>query len=139
MADGKELARRVLQDVYAGANVDAADEIYAADFVDHDPGAPEEMRHGPEGVKKQAAMYQSAFEGLQLTIEDQVEQGDKVVTRWTARGTHKGELMGVPPSGNQVTITGITIARVADDRIQEEWSNWDGIGMLEQIGALSGG
>ena len=83
-------------------------------------------------------MYGVAFPDIQMTVEEQVAEGDRVVTRWSAQGTHEGELMGVPASGKQVTVSGITIARLADGKIQEEWSNWDGLGLMEQIGAMPG-
>lgn len=134
--ENKALARRALEDVYSGRNPDAADEIYSPDFVDHDPATPEDMRHGPEGIKQQAAMYQSAFADLKVTVDDQIAEGDRVVTRWVARGKHEGELMGVAPSGQQVEISGITIGRVAEGKVEEEWTSWDGLGMMEQIGAL---
>lgn len=133
--ENKGIARRAFEEVYGNRNPDAADEIYAPDFVDHDPAAPEEMTRGPDGVKQQAAMYSGAFPDIQMTVEEQIAEGDKVVTRWSAQGTHRGELMGVPASGNQVTVSGITIARLADGSIQEEWTNWDGLGLLDQIGA----
>ncbi len=96
------------------------------------------MRRGPEGVKAQAAMYKAAFPDVSMTVEDQVAEGDKVVTRWTAKGTHEGELMGVPATGKSISITGITISRIADGMVEEEWTNWDGLGLMEQIGALGG-
>src|SRR5215210_1633400 len=136
--ENKGIARRAFEEVYGNRNPDAADEIYAPDFVDHDPGTPEEMRRGPDGVKQQATMYGVAFPDIQMTVEEQVVEGDRVVTRWSAQGTHEGQLMGVPASGKQVTVSGITIARLADGKIQEEWSNWDGLGLMEQIGAMPG-
>ena len=136
--ENKRIARRAFEEVYANRNPPAADEIYARDFVDHDPAAPEEMRRGPDGVRGQAAMYAGAFPDIQMTVDDQVTEGDKVVTRWSAQGTHEGELMGIPPSGKRVTVSGITIARVADGKIQEEWTNWDGLGLMQQIGAIAG-
>ncbi|MBA3430548.1 MAG: ester cyclase [Actinobacteria bacterium] len=134
--ENKAIARRAFEDVYANRKPETADQVYSPDFVDHDPATPEEMRRGPEGVKQQAAMYGEAFPDIQMTVEDQLADGDRVVTRWAARGTHQGELMGVPPSGNEVAISGITIARVADGQIQEEWTNWDGLGLMQQIGAV---
>jgi steroid delta-isomerase-like uncharacterized protein len=136
--ENKGIARRAIEEVYGNRYPDAADEIYAPDFVDHDPATPDEMRRGPEGVKQQAAMYGGAFPDIQMAVEDQVAEGDKVVTRWSAQGTRQGELMGLSGSGNQVTVMGITIARVADGKIQEEWTNWDGLGLMEQIGAMPG-
>lgn len=99
--ENKRIARRAVEEVYANRNPDAADEIYAPDFVDNDPATPDEMRHGPDGVKQQAAMYGGAFPDLEMTVEDQVAEGDRVVTRWTGRGTHENEIMGVPASGNR--------------------------------------
>ncbi|MBA2256266.1 MAG: ester cyclase [Thermoleophilaceae bacterium] len=132
--ENKGIAQRAFEEVYGNRDPDVADEIYAPDFVDHDPATPDEMRRGPDGVKQQAAMYGGAFPDIQMTVEDQVAEGDKVVTRWSAHGTH----LGVPGSGNQVTVIGITIARLADGKIQEEWTNWDGLGLMEQIGAMPG-
>jgi steroid delta-isomerase-like uncharacterized protein len=132
----KAIARRTFEEVYSGRNPDAADELYSPDFVDRDPAAPPEMTRGPEGVKQQAAMYKAAFPDLEMTVEDQLAEGDKAVTRWTARGTHEGELMGVPASGTRVTVTGITISRISDGKVEEEWTNWDGLGLMQQIGAI---
>ena len=79
-------------------------------------------------------MIRSAIPDLRITIEDDMAEGDKVVTRWIGQGTHQGELMGVAPTGNQLTFTGITIHRIEDTKIVEEWSNWDALGVMRQIG-----
>jgi steroid delta-isomerase-like uncharacterized protein len=134
--ENKALVRRAVDEIYPHKNPDAADEVYSPDFIDHDTTAPEEMRRGPEGVKQQVAMFAQAFPDLELTLEAQLAEGDLVATRWSARGTHQGELMGIPPSGSQVSVGGITIARIADGKIVEEWTNWDGLGMMQQIGAI---
>ena len=81
-------------------------------------------------------MYRTAFPDLQITVEDQVAEGDKVVTRWTARGTHRGELLGVTPSGNRVEISGISIDRFSGSKFVESWSNYDALGTMQQIGAI---
>lgn len=132
----KAVGRRAIEEIYSASNLEVADEIYAADFVDHDPAAPPEMRQGPEATKQQAQMYRSAFPDLELSVEAQYAEADVVVTRWAARGTHQGELMGVPPSGKTMSISGITIGRIVDGKIQEEWTNWDGLGLMQQIGAM---
>jgi steroid delta-isomerase-like uncharacterized protein len=93
--ENKALARRWAEDIMNQRNLDVVDEIYASDFVAHDPTMPEDIR-GVEGRREFYGMYQSAFPDAEITIEDQVAEGDKVVTRWTGRGTHQGELMGVP-------------------------------------------
>jgi predicted ester cyclase len=71
-----------------------------------------------------------------FTIEDVIAEGDKVVTRWTARGTHKGELQGIPPTGKQVVVTGIVINRLVNGKLEEGWSNFDALGMLQQLGVI---
>jgi steroid delta-isomerase-like uncharacterized protein len=116
-------------------NIDAVDEIYASDFVGHDPAMPEDVR-GVEGAREFYGMYQSAFPDVQITIEEQVAEGDTVATRWTARGTHQGELLGVPPSGNRVEVMGVTISRIEGGKVAEEWDNYDALGMMQGIGAI---
>jgi predicted ester cyclase len=71
-----------------------------------------------------------------MAIEDQIAEGDKVVTRWSTSAVHTGNLMGIPASGKPGMVSGITISRVAGGRIAEEWTNWDQVGMLQQIGAI---
>jgi steroid delta-isomerase-like uncharacterized protein len=134
--ENKGIARRALERIFGKGDHDVADEVYSPDFQDHDPNAPEEMRRGPDGVKQQAAMYREAFPDLEVAVEEQIAEGDLVVTRWAARGTHQGDLMGVPGTGKTVEITGITIGRISGGQIQEEWTHWDGLGMMQQIGAI---
>jgi steroid delta-isomerase-like uncharacterized protein len=132
--DNKALARHWVEILTQG-NFDLAEEIYASDFVAHDPAMPEDVR-GAEGRKEFYSMYRSAFPDAEITIEGQVAEGDKVVTRWTGRGTHQGELMGVPPSGNRVEVAGITISRIEGGKVAEEWDNYDALGKMQQIGAI---
>ena len=68
--------------------------------------------------------------------EDQIAEDDKVVTRWTAVGSHQGELMGIPPTGRRVTVTGITINRIVGGKIMETWNNYDALGQLQQLGVV---
>ena len=132
--ENKALARR-WADIFNQDNLDLVDEIYAPDFVGHDPAMPEDTR-GVEGAREFYSMYRSAFPDTEITVEDQVAEGDKVVTRWTARGTHQGELMGVQPSGNRVKVMGITISRIEGGKIVEEWDIYDALGMMQAIGAV---
>ncbi len=90
----------------------------------------------PNRYAVQRASYRTAFPGNQLTVEDYLAEGDTVVSRWTGRGTHKGDLMGIAPTGKQVTVTGISIQRIANGKIVEEWSNYDMLGMLQQLGVV---
>src|SRR3712207_6111181 len=116
-------------------NLDAVGEIYASDFVGHDPAMPEDVR-GVEGAREFYGMYQSAFPDAEITIEDQVAEGNKVVTRWTGRGSLQGELLSVPPSGNRVEVAGITIGRIEGGKFVEEWDKYVPLGMLQAIGAV---
>jgi steroid delta-isomerase-like uncharacterized protein len=133
----KAIARRWLKDGFEKGNLALANEIFTADHIDHDASAPPGgWPRGPEGAKAIAATYRGAFPDIQFTIEDQIAEGDRVVTRWTARGTNTGELMGMPPTGKKATVTGIDISRVANGKIAETWGNFDALGMLQQIGAI---
>ena len=134
--ENKAIARRALEEVFSGqGNLDAADELFAPDYVGHDPASPEEIR-GPEGVKEFAGMYRNAFPDVQLSVQEQVAEGDMVVTRWVASGTHQGEMMGIAPTGNRVTVAGISVERIVAGKIEETWDNYDALGMLQQIGAI---
>lgn len=129
----KMLARKVFEDIQSQGNLALVDEIVAGDYVGH---TPLDDIHGPEGAKQYDAMLREAFPDLQITVEDQIAEGDKAVTRWTFRGTHKGEFQGMPPTGKQVTMTGITIFRIANSKIVEGWNNPDLLGLLQQLGAI---
>lgn len=132
--ENKAISRRADEELFNRGNLDVADELFAPDFVYHDP-AGAELR-GPESVKGYAAMLRAAFPDLHQTIEDQIAEGDKVAYRWTARGTHQGELMGIAPTGNRVTFTGIAVARLAEGKIEEMWENYDALGMMQQLGVV---
>jgi steroid delta-isomerase-like uncharacterized protein len=130
------LARRSFDEIWNNGNLDTADELYAPDYVNHDPFSPE-VPPGPEGVKQIAKMYRRAFPDLRFAIDEMLAAGDRVVTRWTGQGTHRGALRGLPPSGRQARVTGISIHRIVGGRIVETWVNWDTLGMMEQLGAAS--
>ena len=131
----KEIVRRIAEEPWRG-NYDVIDEHLAADYVGHDPSMPEPIR-GPAGFREFVRTYQNAFRDARITVEEQLAEGDLVATRWTGRGIHDGELMGVQPTGKETTVTGITISRLKNGKVAEEWSNWDTFGMLVQLGAVS--
>jgi steroid delta-isomerase-like uncharacterized protein len=133
--ENKPVARREVEEIYAQGNLDAAEEIYAPDFVGHDP-ASGEIR-AIEGAKQFAAKFRQAFPDLQPTIEDMVAEGDRVVTRFSARGTHQGETEDFgPPTGDRVEIVGVSILRFAEGKIVEEWVYYDALGLLQQLGLV---
>ena len=135
-ADNKEIVRRVLEDIWEDPGV--ADELVSSDYVGYDPAQPEPIR-GPQGVKENARQYRDAFEGARIIVKDQIAEGDTVASRWEGRGRHTGELMGIAPTGKDVVVEGQNFTRVKDGKIVEEWSNWDTLGMLQQIGAVPSG
>ena len=134
--ENKAIARRALEEVFSGqGNLDVADELFAPDYVGHDPASLEDIR-GPEGVKEFGSMYRNAFPDVQLSVQEQVAEGDMVATRWIASATHQGDLMGIAPTGNRVTVAGTSVERIVDGKIEETWDNYDALGMMQQIGAI---
>lgn len=129
----KAIMRRGIEEVWNKGNFDVIDELIASDFVGHQP--PDE-NHGPEGVKRFFRLMRSAFPDIHFKIEDQIAEGDKVVTRWTASATHQGEFQGVPATGRPGVVTGMTINRFADGKVVEGWTNLDGLGLMRQLGAI---
>jgi steroid delta-isomerase-like uncharacterized protein len=130
----KDVFRHDLAELWNKGNLALADEIFTADVVLH--GAPPELPPGVEGVKQVISMYRAAFPDFYVTDEDVIAEGDKIVSRWSWIGTQKGELFGIPPTGQQVTVTGITINRFADGKIAEVWSAADQLGMMQQLGVI---
>ena len=134
-AQNKALVRRWFKEIWSKGNLAVADQIVAPNYANHDPaGAMPDT--GREGLKKHATMYRTAFPDLQFAIDDLTVEGNKVTVRWTARGTHQGELMGITPTSKKFSITGISILRIANGKIAEQWVNWDTLGLLQQLGAF---
>ena len=133
--ENKALARRVLEEMFNKGNLNLADEVFAPDYVDHDPAMPEDIR-GPEGFKEYVSIFRTAFPDIHLEIEDQVAEGDKVVTRWTGTGTHEGDLMGIAPTGNKVTLPGMEIVRISGGKLAEGWEGYDSMVLMEQLGVM---
>jgi steroid delta-isomerase-like uncharacterized protein len=133
----KVAVRRVQEEVFSqGGNLDAVEEVYAPDYVGHAP--PYGDIRGTEDAKQSAATDRQAFPDLQTTIEDMVAEGDKVVTRWTMRGTHQGETEGLgPATGKRIEITGIGMYKLTDEgKIAEFWDHFDALGMMQQLGLI---
>ncbi len=132
--ENKAIERRFIKEVVNKGDLAVLDELLATNFVDH--SAPPGVAPDREGYKQFFAMTHSAFPDFHSTLEDMFAEGDKVVQRFTARGTHKGEFMGIPPTGKQVTITGIGIHRITGGKIVEDWVNMDMLGMMVQLGVV---
>lgn len=132
--DNKALDRRAFEEIWNKGNLAVVDELDDESVVNHTPPGP--LLQGTEAFKQFVLMYRNAFPDVQITIEDQIAEGDKVVTRWRARGTHKGELMGIPATGKQATVTGISVGHVVNGKFVEIWTNFDTLGMLQQLGVV---
>ncbi len=135
MTDNKAIARYYLEEGFSTGNLAPADELIAANFTNHDPGTPP-LPAGPEGYKQLVSMYRTAFPDLKVTVDDLIDEGNKVAARWTARGTNTGQLMGMPAIGKQAMVTGISILTIADGKVTDQWVNWDTLGMLQQLGVI---
>jgi steroid delta-isomerase-like uncharacterized protein len=134
MADNKALTRRFYEEAVNQGKDEVIDELVAPDFVDHEefPGLTPDR----DGVKQFFAMFKSAFPDGRFEVEDLIEEGDKMVVRATIRGTHKGEFIGIPPTGKQITVTSIDILRIRDGQATEHWGVTDMAAMLTQLGVL---
>src|SRR4051794_11805920 len=114
----KAIVRRFYDEMFSQENLSVVDELFAADYTNHDvSGPPGGWPRGTAGATMSVGAYRAGFPDLKFTIDDQVAEDDRVVTRWTARGTNTGSLMGMPPSGKPATVTGISIERVAGGKI----------------------
>jgi steroid delta-isomerase-like uncharacterized protein len=136
MEDIKMISRRVAEEGFGQGRMEVIDELVDDKIVNHDETLPPEIPAGREGIKVLAQAYYAAFPDMNFKVEDQMAEGDKVVTRWSARGTHQGDMMGIPPTGKEARTTGITIDRVKDGKIVETWTNWDQLSLLRQLGVI---
>ena len=133
LEENKALFRRWLEDVVNANDYAVVEELLAPDYVAHFPGAPAADRDGHKGMVE---MFAAAFPDWRESIQDVIAEGDKVVIRVTAGGTHEGEFQGIAPTGRTVTITGMGIGRIEDGRIAESWWEFDAIGLMQQLGAI---
>ena len=132
--ENKAIVRRVSEQAVGGGDLGVMDELVADDFVDHSalPGTPP----GREGAKAFVHVFHAGFPDLSLTNEDIIGEGDKVVHRYVLRGTHQGEFMGIPPTGNRVEVHGIDELRVSGGKIVERWGHVDELGLMQQLGVI---
>jgi predicted ester cyclase len=130
----KALVRRFYEEIDKG-NFGVLDEVVAEDYLDHNPPPFPGLASGREGLKQSFKMFQHATPGYHQ-IEDQIAEGDKVVTRLTSIGKHEGDLPGAAKTGNDMKMTSITIHRIANGKLVEKWSEKDVMGFLQQIGVM---
>ncbi len=130
--ENKALYRSYIEEVFNKQNLVWIDANFASNWVHHDPAGPETA----EAFKQRLTIQLAALPDTHFTVEDVVDEGDKVAARWTATGTHKGAMMGIPPTGKQVTITGMGYIRCESGKIVEDWTLHDALGMMQQLGVL---
>jgi steroid delta-isomerase-like uncharacterized protein len=132
--DTKAIVTEFIDALFTKGDPSAVDKYLADDFVNHDPpfGAPADR----EGMRAAGAMFRAAFPDWHSDVELLVAEDDLVVERFTARGTHRGEVMGAAPTGREVALAGINIFRVRDGKITERWGRLDDLGFLRQLGVV---
>ncbi|MCG3212686.1 MAG: hypothetical protein FOGNACKC_06378 [Anaerolineae bacterium] len=131
----KRILRRFFEELFNTGDLSIADEIVADNYVNHNniPGEPP----GRDGLKAFVTLLRTSFPDIHFTVDDQIAEGGKVVTRLHFTGTHQGEFMGVPPTGKTINVTAINIQCVSGGQIQETWLDWDALGSLHQLGAIA--
>ena len=132
--ENKATFRRYVEAVGNAGNLDLADDVFDR-YLAHQPDGSV-LERGPEDVKRFMGEFRSAFPDFHSTIEDQIAEGDRVVTRWRMRGTHQGEFRGIAPTGKELDVTGIGIFRFSDGKVVESWDNFDQLGMMRQLGMV---
>ena len=130
----KAIARIEFEEVYSKGRVELLDEIVDERYVCYDPALGEPVR-GRQGLRDAVLGFRAAMPDLTFTVDQQLAEGDRVVTAWAATGTHTGDLMGVPGTGRLVTMAGVDIERFEDGRIVEVWALWDAFGVHRTITA----
>jgi steroid delta-isomerase-like uncharacterized protein len=131
----KQLVATFIQELFTEGDLSAVDRHLDPELINHDPpfpGAPD----GPEGIRAAAAMFREALPDWHSEVEELIAEGDFVVERFTASGTHRGELMGSPPTGRVLTLRGIQMFRIENNRIVERWGRLDEMGLLRQLGLV---
>ncbi len=133
IVENKAAYRHFIDEAFNKGHLDKLDELLSPDYVYHDapPGTPE----GPEAIRQVVTMFRAAFPDLEITIEEQVAEGDKVCSRTTMRGTHRGAIFGLQPTGNRIEMKGLTMVSVVDGRVTESWVKNDVAGLMRQLGA----
>ena len=132
--ENKALARRILEDLVVALNLDNLDEYFAEDVTVHVPFL--DLPPGREGLRVLYSSFPGAISDVVLTFEDQIAEGDRVVTRWSSEFTHTGDLFGVPATGKRVKQSGIMIYRIRGGKVVEQWAEANMLGLMQQLGAV---
>lgn len=132
-SEEKTLVRRFYEEIISKARFDKLGEILNPEITWHDPLLPGGEVQGVENFRNVLAMFRSAFPDLSIIVEDQIQENDKVVTRFALSGTHKGDLMGIPATGKKFKVSGISIILFEHGKAVEEWIEEDGLGLMRQL------
>lgn len=130
----QELVQRFFDEVCNQQKLQVANELFSTGHIYHDPQIP--AAPGPDGMKQVIQTYQEAFPDAHWHVIETIVAGNDIITRWKGTGTHKKELMGIPPTGKKANVDGIWIHRIKNDRIAESWNVWDTLGLLQQLGVV---
>lgn len=134
-AENKAIVRRLYEEVWNKRKLDLVSEIISPSHALQAPNVVGSAM-GPEAYKRQFALFLAGYSDLHWAIEDLIAEDDKVVACWTITGTHRGEFMGVPPTNKKVSVEGITIHHITNGKIMDSYSNWDALGMMQQLGVV---
>ena len=135
--ENKEKARRLMEEAFGQGNLEVVEEVLDPNFVCYDPNSEAEEVRGADTMKQEIEWFRNAVPDITYTIVDQVAERDKVVTRYTASGTHQGEFFGVAPTGNRIEMSGIQIDRFDESgKMVEEWPEYDLLGAMRQMGVV---
>ena len=135
--ENKEKMRRFLEEAFGEGKTEVVDELLHSDFVCYDPNSETGEIRGADTIKGEIEYFHSAVPDLSWRVEEQIVEGDTVVSRWKASGTHQGEFFGVPATGKRIEMTGINIDRFDESgKLVEEWPEYDLLGVMKQIGAI---
>jgi len=133
--DNKAIYREFIETLFNEGRLERLEQLVDPGYVFHDapPGTPA----GPEAIRQVVTIFRSAFPDLKITLEDQIAEGDKVCSRATTRGTHRGAIFGIAPTGRAIAFSGLTLVRVVNGRIAESWVKNDVAGLMHQLRAGS--
>ena len=136
--ENKAMVRRWFEEGWNQGNLDVADELFAPNYQSHGADPHLSGATGPQGPKQYTQMYRRAFPDAHITIEDVLSDNGNVVVRWSASGTHRGDFLGIPPTGRRATVTGINFYRVENGKIAESWGSFDAFSMMQALNLLRG-
>ena len=134
-ADNKAIVRRLYEEVWNKRKLDLVSEIISPSHALQAPNVAGSAV-GPEAYKRQLMLFLAGYSDLHFTIEDTIAENDKVVACWIFSGTHRGDYMGIPATNKRVSVDGITIHHIANGKIMDSYSNWDALGMMQQLGVI---